>query len=69
MKLAKNPIAFFKRENDEKDSTLIAVEDPNLSQEDSESSHESKDMQIIYLKIHHEEVMKKNENFSNQLQD
>ena len=69
LKLLKNPIVFLNRENGEKDSTFIAVVDPILSQEDSESSHKRNNMQIIYLKIQYEEVIKKNENLSNQRQE
>lgn len=67
LKLLKNPIVFLKRENGVKDSTFIVVVDPILSQEDSES-HERNNIQIIYLKIQYEEVIKKNENLSNHLQ-
>ena len=69
MKLLKNPITFLKRKSDKNDFTFIEVANPILSQEDSESSHESNDMQIIDIKIQHEVVIKANEGFSNQLQD
>jgi len=69
MKLLKNPITFLKRKSDKNDFTFIEVANPILSQEDSERSHESNDMQIIDIKIQHEVVIKANESFSNQLQD
>lgn len=69
-KITENPHCILKEKaNNEKDSTFIAVVDPILSQVDSERSHERNNMQIIYLKIQHEEVIKKNDNLSNQLQD
>jgi len=70
MELLKNPIAFLKRKiMMKRDYIFIAVANPILSQEGSESGHESNKMKIIDLETQHEEVVKKNQNFSNQLQD